>query len=108
MTNLEKRITSDLKLLKYEEIIDKATYKNIKSVGSIPGVLYRLGNVHNETNHGFPPFCSILSDVGTPTYKLGNEYIFTDPFHIAKEICKQDPNLYMASLDVHSLSTNIP
>ena len=36
-TNLEKRITSDLKLLKDKEIIDKATYKNIKPVGSRPG-----------------------------------------------------------------------
>ena len=41
--NLEKRITSDLKLLKDKEIIDKATYKNIKPVGSKPGVLYGLG-----------------------------------------------------------------
>ena len=31
-TNLEGRITSDLKLLKDIEIIDKATYKNIKPV----------------------------------------------------------------------------
>ena len=29
-TNFERRITSDLKLLKDEEIIDKAIYKNIK------------------------------------------------------------------------------
>ena len=28
ITNLEERITSDLKLLKDKEIIDKATYKN--------------------------------------------------------------------------------
>ena len=37
ITNLEKRFTSDLKLLKDKEIIDKATYKNIKPVGSRPG-----------------------------------------------------------------------
>ena len=30
ITTLERKITSDLKLLKDEEIIDKATYKNIK------------------------------------------------------------------------------
>ena len=29
-------------------------------------------------------------------------------FHFAEEICKQDPNVYMASLDVDSLFTNIP
>ena len=39
ITNLEKRITSDLKLLKDEESIDKTTYKNIKSVGSRANVL---------------------------------------------------------------------
>ena len=70
ITNLEKRITSDLKLLKDEEIIDKTTYKNIKPVGSRPGVLYRLGKLHKETKHGLPTFRLILSAIGTPTYKL--------------------------------------
>ena len=120
ITNLEKRITSDLKLLKDEEIIDKATYKNIKPVGSRPGVLYELGKVHKEIKNGLPPFRPILSAIGMPTYKLAkfllpfltpltqNEYTVTDSFHFAEEICKQDPNLYMASLDVDSLFTNIP
>ena len=34
IANYEKRITSNLKLLKNEEIIDKTTYKNIKPLGS--------------------------------------------------------------------------
>ena len=29
----ERRITPDLKLLKHEEVIDKATYENIKPAG---------------------------------------------------------------------------
>ena len=70
ITNLEKQITSDLELLKDEEIIDKATYKNIKPVGSRPGVLYGLGKLHKEINNGLPPFRPILSALGTPTYKL--------------------------------------
>ena len=70
ITNLEERITSDLKLLKDKEIIDKATYKNIKPVGSKPGVLYGLGKVHKEAKNGLPPFRPILSAIGTPTYKL--------------------------------------
>ena len=37
IVNLEKRITSELKLLKDNEIIDKSTYKSIKPVDSIPG-----------------------------------------------------------------------
>ena len=120
IANLEKRITSDLKLLKDDEIIDKTTYKNIKPVGSRPGVLYGLGKVHKETKNGLPPFCPILSAIGMPTYKLAkfllrflmpitqNEYNITDSFHFAEEICKQEPNLYTASLDVDSLFTNIP
>ena len=30
------------------------------------------------------------------------------PFHFAEEICQQDFNLHMASLDIDSLFTNIP
>ena len=70
ITNLEKKTTSDPKLLKDEEIYDKATYKNIKPVGSRPGVLYGLRKVHKETNNGLPPFRPILSAIVTPTYKL--------------------------------------
>ena len=39
ISNLEKRITSDPKLLKNEKIIDRATYKNIKPIASRPDVL---------------------------------------------------------------------
>ena len=70
ITNLEKRISSDLKLLKDKEIIDKATYKNIKLVGSRPGILYGLGKVHKEAKNGLPPFRPILLVIGMPTYKL--------------------------------------
>ena len=70
ITNLEKRITSNLKLLKVEEIVDNATFKNIKPVGSRPGVLYGLGKVHKETKNKLPPFCQILTAIGMPAYKL--------------------------------------
>ena len=75
--------------------------------------------MHKETKNGLPPFRPILSAIGTPTYKLAkcllpfltplteNEYIVTDSFHFAEEIYKQDPNLYMTSLDVDSLFTSI-
>ena len=67
ITNLEKRITSNLKLLKDKEIIDKATYKNIKLVESKPGLLYGLGKVYKESKNGLPPFHPILSAIGMPT-----------------------------------------
>ena len=75
--------------------------------------------MHKDTKNGLTPFRLILSAVGMSSYKLAqfllafltpltqNEYTFTDSFHFIKEICKQDPNLYMASLDVDSLFTNI-
>ena len=68
IVNLEKRITSELKLLKDKEIIDKSFYKSIKPVGSRPGILYGLGKIHKETRNGIPPFRPILSAIGTPTY----------------------------------------
>ena len=55
-----------------------------------------------------------------PTYKLAklllpfstpltqNEYTVKDSFHFSEKTCKQDPNLYIASLHVDSLFTNIP
>ena len=120
IVNLEKRITSELKLLKVKKIIDKSTYKSIKPVSSRPGILSGLGKIHKETPNGIPPFPPILSAIGTPTYKLAkfllkfltpstaNEFTIIDSFHFAEEICQQSYNLHMASLDVDSLFTNIP
>ena len=66
ISNLEKWITSDPKLLKNEKIIDKASYKNIKPLASRPDVLDALGKVHKETKNGLPPFRPISSAIGTP------------------------------------------
>ena len=65
--NLKKTITSDLELLKNEEIIEKATYKNIKPVGYISN---ESRKVQKETKNGQPPFSPILSAISSPTYKL--------------------------------------
>ena len=102
IVNLEKRVTSELKLLKDKEIIDKSTYKSIKPVGSRPGILYGSSKIQKETRNGLPPFRPILSAIDTPTYKLAkfllkfltpstaNEYTVVDSFHFAEEICQQD------------------
>ena len=118
--NLEKIIISELKLLKNKENIDQSTYKSIKPVGSRPGILYGLGKIHKETCNGLQFFHPILSAIGTPTYKLAKfllklltpstaiDYTVIDTFHFTDEIRQQDPNLYVVSLDVDSLFTNIP
>ena len=96
IVNLEKRNNSELKLLKDKEIIDKFTYKRIKPVGSRAGILYGLGKIQKKTRNGIPPFCSILSATGTPTYKLAkfllkfltpstaNEFTIIDSFYFAE------------------------
>ena len=88
--------------------------------GSRPGVLYVLGKDYKMTKNGLTPFRPILSAIDIPSYKLAkllltfltpliqNEYTVTDSFYFTGEICKRDPNLNMASLDVDSLFTNIP
>ena len=59
-------------------------------------------------------FCQLLVRLPTKcllpflTPLTQNEYTVTDSLYFAVESCKQDPNLYMASLDVDSLFTNIP
>ena len=100
IVNLEKRIISELKLLKDKKIIDKSTYKSIKPVGSRPGILYGSSKIHKETRNGLRTFCPILSAIDTPTYKLAkfllkfltpstaNEYAVIDSFHFAEEICQ--------------------
>ena len=64
-------------------------------------------------------FRPILSAIGTPTYKLAkflvpvlsdvtqNEFIIKDSFTFVDEILTQNSDLYMASLDVDALFTNI-
>ena len=67
-----------------------------------------------------PPFWPILLAINTPTYKLAkflvpilkslisNEYTVKDSFAFAEEIVEQDSEIFMGSLDVDFLFTNIP
>ena len=66
--NLEKRITSEFKLLKHKENTDKSSYKSMKPVGSRLTILYGPGKIHRETRNG--PFRLIFSATGTPTYRF--------------------------------------
>ena len=64
------KFSDGLRSLEDEVIIDKATYKNLKSVGSSLDVLFGLTKVHKETKNGLQPFPPILSAIGMSTYKL--------------------------------------
>ena len=83
-------------------------------------VLYGRSKIHKPIKDGAPPFRPILSDIGTPTYKLAkffvpllalltsNEYTIKDSFSFEEELLSFDSNLVMVSFDVESLFTNIP
>ena len=66
------------------------------------------------------PFRPILLTLNTPTYKLAkflipilkplttNEFTVKDSFHFDEEVVDQQHDLFMGSLDIDSLFTNIP
>ena len=117
---MENRITEVLKKLKEKQQISEKKYMDLHPVGSRPGILYGRAKIHKPIKDGVPPFCPILSDIGTPTYKLAkfivpllapltsNEYTIKDSFSFAEELLSFDSDLVMASFDVESLFTNIP
>ena len=95
-------------------------YVKLAPVGSKPGILYGLPKIHKALVDGLPKFRPIVSMIGTPTYNLSkffvpliepitkNEYTVADSFAFAKEVVEFDSTLFMSSLDVTSLFTNIP
>ena len=95
------------------------TRKSIKPVGTSPGVMYGLCKVNNASVEYCSPFRPIFLAFNTPIYKLAkflvpilkplttNEFIGKDSFHFAEEIVDQQHDLFMGSLDVDSLFTNI-
>ena len=95
-------------------------YKKIKAIRSRPGILYELCKLHKAVTDVCPPFRPIVSAIGTPSYKLAkflvaklssitfNEFTVKDSFAFAEEILRQDGKLFMGSLDIDSLFTNIP
>ena len=75
ITNFEKNITSDLKLLNKGEIVDKITYKNIKPVWAKLGILYESGNVIKEIKKGLKTFSPVLPATDSLIYKLANVFL---------------------------------
>ena len=76
--------------------------------------------VHTPVVDNMANFRPILSAINTPGYNLAsvlkpileslthNEFTVKDSFSFAKEITKYDSSLFMVSLYVDSLYTNIP
>ena len=114
----EDRLTSFLKRIK--KGIDNELYKSLYPQGSQPGVMYGLSKIHKPLVNGFPKLRPILCAINTATYKWAkrfipflrdftiNNYTIKDSFEFAKNITEQNSKLYMASLDIDSLFSNLP
>ena len=109
-----------MKRLEKSGILSTEQNKKIKAVGSSPEILYGLCKVHKAVTDIYPPFIPILPAIGTPSYKLAkslvpelslitfDEFTVKDSFAFAEEIVHQDNKIFMGSLHVNSLFTNIP
>ena len=115
---IEKKLINLLKELKASETISENDYKKLKPRGSSFGVLYGLCKTHKKVLGKCPPFRPILSAIKTPSYNLAkflvpisdnfNNFTVKNSFEFSKDICEQNSEYFMASLDVESLFTNIP
>ena len=114
----EDKLVNFLKRVK--KSLGEEVYKNLYPQGSQPGVLYGLSKIHKPLVNNIPKLRPNLSALNTGTYKwakffvpflqdiTSNEYTLKDSFEFAKVIRQQYSDLYMASLDVDSLFTNVP
>lgn len=115
--NVEKKISKAVNRLFRSDKISSDVCKRLIPCGSRPGIIYGLGKVHKQDC----PLRPILSAIDTPGYHIAkylvpllspittNQYTIKDSFHFAKEIVDLNTDgLFMASLDVKSLFTNIP
>ena len=118
--NFEKKFKQLFKDLLDNDKISKDEYDKSCPKGSRPRILYGNPKIHKPVVDNLPKFRPITSAINTPAYNLGtflitileplthNEFTIKDSFSFAKDIITYDSSLYMASLDVESLFTNIP
>ena len=116
---MENRVIDVLKNLRVKKEISIEQFKDLSSLGSTLGMMHGSAKVHKIVTDGLPSFRSILSAIGTPTYKLAeflapmleplttNECTIKDPFIFSEELQSFDSKLAMVSFDIESLFTNI-
>ena len=84
--------------------------------GSRPGIMYDLPKVHKKCINGSPPFHPIFSAIDTSAYNLAQflvtllsplTYNVKHSFTFVEDIRSQDQNLYITTVDVDSLFTNL-
>ena len=114
----EDKLVSFLKGVK--KYIGEDLYKSLYPQGSQLGIMYGSSKIHKPLANAFPKLRPILSALNTGTYKWAkffvpllrhlnsNQFTLKNFSEFAKIICEQDAGLFMASLAVDSLFTNVP
>ncbi|CAH8524172.1 unnamed protein product [Dicrocoelium dendriticum] len=119
VTQIEKRVTNQLKLLLQHGMITEAMYNSLKPRGTRIPQMYGLPKIH-KANTPLRPVLSMcnspyhklarwLVDLLTPVRRMMTKYTVKDTFDLID--CVQNMNIadkVMCSMDVQSLFTNIP
>ena len=120
MTKEKKEVDNLLSELVEKRSLSEAQRERLSPDGPNPARLYGLPKIHKPLVNGLPKCRPIISQIGSPTYKIAkfllefvqpcttNEYTIKDTFHFVSILDGKDHRLVMASLDVESLFTNIP
>lgn len=120
MTKQKEAVDEVLRNLLKKKSISEYEKKKLSPDGPNPARLYGSPKIHKPLVNGLPKYRPIISQIGTCTYELAkfllpfitphttNNYTVTDTFHFVSMLENKDHRLFMASLDVDSLFTNIP
>ena len=120
MTKQKKDVDDFLAELVDKQSLTEYERHKLSPDGPKPARLYGLPKIHKPLVNGLPKYRPIMSQIGSPTYKIAkfllsfiqpftsNEYTVKDTFHFVSMLDGKDHRLIMASLDVESLFTNIP
>ena len=120
MTKEKETVDSILRNLVTKKSISEYEKKSLSPDGPNPARLYGSPKIHKPLVDGLPKYRPIISQIGTCTYAIAkfllhfiqphttNTYTVKDTFHFVSMIDNKDHRLFMASLDVDSLFTNIP
>ena len=120
MVKEKDNVDSFLKTLLSKKSIDYSTKEKLTPDGPNPARLYGSPKIHKPLVDGLPKYRPIISQIGSTTYKIAkfllkyvepfttNSYTVKDTFHFVSMLENKDHRLFMASLDVDSLFTNIP
>jgi hypothetical protein len=117
----EKRVVDDfLGMLFDKKSINAETKAHLTPDGPNPARLYGLPKIHKPLEDGLPKFRPIISQIGSSSYKIAkfllkfitpvttNEFTLKDSFEFCSMLDNKNHQLFMCSLDVDSLFTNVP